>query len=500
MHPVLDAPDSEPSGGFAMAGGVEGGRSKRRLVSAMLVVAGVLLTAAFSAYAARGHERLVIEALVAFAALLVVWQLRSRIVSLRLRSILAAIVMLMPLAALIGPSLALPGLHSFYAYRLLVAALVAFGTGWVLLANPRWRLEAYGFLELYGLWVAWLALTMIWAPDKGRALNYLALFLLIGILAIATASAGASHRRFRFLLTTLAIGYALMALVGTGEWLTGRHLSTSVLAGGDRTASAFFFNPNDLGTYLAMCWPFLLLGLFWTRRRSLVALDVLAAAIGAWVLVDTGSRSALLAVALETLAAAIFLAYRRGVAARIVVIVIFVAIIGGIGFLGLSGSTSKLNVVNLIREQQAGQGSGATRLQLQVAGLRAGVTRYFLGVGPGNAEPIVQAQNPDLSIINLHDWWLEVLVDGGVPALLLYLALYGYLLGALRKVALRGSQPLIRYCAAASALALLGFAVGSFGPSTMINFLPLGLLYGVGIAVLIREKSVRREAAVTLSR
>ena len=67
-------------------------------------------------------------------------------------------------------------------------------------------------------------------------------------------------------------------------------------------------------------------------------------------------------------------------------------------------------------------------------------------------------------------------------------------------MALHGSQPLIRYCAAASWLALLGFAVGSFGPSTMINFLPLGLLYGVGIAVLIREKSVRREAAAALSR
>jgi hypothetical protein len=70
-----------------------------------------------------------------------------------------------------------------------------------------------------------------------------------------------------------------------------------------------------------------------------------------------------------------------------------------------------------------------------------------------------------------------------VPALLLYLALYGYLLQALRKVALHGSQPLTRYCAAASALALLGFAIGSFGPSTMINFLPLGLLYGVCVAV-----------------
>lgn len=59
-------------------------------------------------------------------------------------------------------------------------------------------------MELYALWVAWLDLAMIWAPDKGRALNYLALFLLLGILAIATASAGVSDRRFRFLLVTLA--------------------------------------------------------------------------------------------------------------------------------------------------------------------------------------------------------------------------------------------------------------------------------------------------------
>jgi hypothetical protein len=402
VKPPSRIPDA-PSADLAAGSGVDGGGNKRGLLDATLVATGALLTAVLSAYAARGHERLVIEALVTFAVLLAIWRLRHGIVTLRLRSILAAIVMLMPLAALLGPALAVPGLRSFYGFRLLVAALVAFGIAWCLLANPRWRLEGRGFLQLYGLWVAWLAATMIWAPDKGRALNYLALFLSLGILAIATASAGVSQRRFRFLLMTLAAGYGLMVLVGAGEWLTGHHLSTSVLAGGDHTASAFFFNPNDLGTFLAMCWPFLLLGLFSTRRRALLVLDVLAAAIGAWVLVDTGSRSALLAVALETFAAAVFLAYRRGVAARIVVIVIFVAIIGGIGYLGLSGSTSKLNVVNLIREQQAGQGSGATRLQLQVAGLRAGATRYFLGVGPGNAEPIIQAQNPDLSIINLHD-------------------------------------------------------------------------------------------------
>jgi teichuronic acid biosynthesis protein TuaE len=494
MKPVADAPGPRPFTGPGAKREDAGAASPSRLANVAVVAGGLLVTAALSALAAHGHARPVIGASLAAALLLALWHLRHRIASLRLRGILAAIVMLMPLAALLGPALAVPGLRSFYLYRLLVAALLALGAAWALLTNPRWRLAAPGLLELYALWVAWLCVTMIWAPDKTRALTYLASFLLIGILAVATASAGVSHRRFRFLLISVAVGYALMVLVAAGESLTGRHLPTSGLAGGDRTASAFFFNPNDLGTFLAMCWPFLLLGLFSTRRRAVITLDVLAMAISAWVLVDTGSRSALLAIALETLAAAAFVAFRRGVGARITVVVIVVAIMGGIAYLGLSGSTSKLNVVNLVRQQQAGQGSGATRLQLQVAGLRAAATRSFLGVGPGNAEPIVQAQNPDLSIINLHDWWLEVFVDGGFPAFLLYLVLYGYLLQALTKVALRGDGALIRYSAAASALALVGFVIGSFGPSTMINFLPLGLLFGVGVAVLIRENSARREA------
>ncbi len=500
MNPVPEAPGSRPPADLGAKGDGVSAASKARLANVALVTGGLLVTAALSAVAARGHARPVIEASLAAALLLALWQLRHRIVSLHLRRILAAIVLLMPLAALLGPALAVPGLRSFYAYRLLVAALLALGAAWALLANPRWRLAAPGFLELYALWVAWLCVTMIWAPDRARALTYLASFLLIGILAVATASAGVSQRRFRFLLLSIAAGYALMVLVGTGESLTGHHLPTSGLAAGVRTASAFFFNPNDLGTFLAMCWPFLLLGLFSTRRRAVLALDVLAIAVGAWVLVDTGSRSALLAIALETLVAAAFVAFRRGIGARITVVIIVAAVMGGIGYLALSGSTSKLNVVNLVREQQAGQGSGATRLQLQVAGLRAAATRYFLGVGPGNAEPIVQAQNPDLSIINLHDWWLEVFVDGGFPAFLLYLVLYGYLLQALTKVARRGSGSLVRYSAASTALALVGLVIGSFGPSTMINFLPLGLLFGVGVAVLIRENGARREAGVAACR
>ena len=43
----------------------------------------------------------------------------------------------------------------------------------------------------------------------------------------------------------------------------------------------FFVNQNDLATYLAFCWPFMLCAFFFTRRFLWLVLDALLMAAGA---------------------------------------------------------------------------------------------------------------------------------------------------------------------------------------------------------------------------
>jgi teichuronic acid biosynthesis protein TuaE len=135
------------------------------------------------------------------------------------------------------------------------------------------------------------------------------------------------------------------------------------------------------------------------------------------------------------------------------------------------------------------------RSELQVAGLRAAASRWFLGVGPGNAEVVVIRQNPQFTVFNLHDWWLEVLVDGGLPGLLFFVTIYLLLLAQMVRVARYAGDALLRYLGAATAIALVGFSVAIVGPSTAIKFPPMAILFGLGIAVLIRARREDREPA-----
>jgi hypothetical protein len=52
----------------------------------------------------------------------------------------------------------------------------------------------------------------------------------------------------------------------------------------------------------------------------------------------------------------------------------------------------------------------------------------------------------------------------------------------------------LRYLGAATATALAGFIIAIVGPSTAVKFPPLAILFGLGIAVLIRARREDRES------
>jgi hypothetical protein len=87
-----------------------------------------------------------------------------------------------------------------------------------------------------------------------------------------------------------------------------------------------------------------------------------------------------------------------------------------------------------------------------------------------------------------------VIVDGGLPAFVLHALLYFGLLAAMWRIARRGADHLLRYLAAATMLSLTGYLIGALGPSSAISFAPMWILWGLSIAVMIRQRAVAREA------
>ena len=447
------------------------------------------------------HRRPRIGALLLLVMLVVaLWiALRRAVPRLGLRRVTDWIVIWLPLAAIVGPAAALPGHAQVFAYRLLLAALVLAGT--VLYGATRRlpRLGPRSLVTLLAGWYAWLLISLLWAPYHGPALRYLLILATNLILIAVVAAAGSSDRRLRLLVTTLAIGYGASVLIGVVEVATGHHLATSLSAVSTRgslahTATGFFFNPNDFATFIAMAWPFLLLALLFGRPRTRMA-ALAGLGLGLGCLITTGSRSSLLALGLTTLAAAAWLVVERWVRHRGLIVAVCVVVLVAIGAFVFNSSQNviarQFQVQSLAQTAGTDQGSGGVRVGLTKAGLEVSRRYYFMGVGPGNAEPLIGAlPSPPAQFSNLHDWWLEVLVDGGLPALFLYVLLFVGMLVTCARVARAshgpGGDPFLAVVAAGAGLSLVGFIIGSVGPSTAIGFAPLWILFGLAFAVARR--------------
>jgi teichuronic acid biosynthesis protein TuaE len=472
--------------------------------AAALLGLGVVATAGLTAFALRGHAPRVHLAIalglpLAAALALVVVATRRRLARVRLSRALVVAVVALPALAILGPALALPHLTQAFAFRVVLGLVGFWGLVWLILVRRHWRFEATTYALLFGIWFCWLVITLAWAPSPGLGPHYLLLLAALGAAAAATASAGLSRRRLTYVLLGLAAVYGLSLLVGAVEVRLHLHLPTaSPLYKHRGEPAAFFYNTNDFGTYLALCWPFALLLPLWRRRPAVIALAALTLLATFGLLLFTRSRTSLLAIVLETAVVAVVVASRAGRRMRIAVVVVAVIAMIGVGLLLAGRAGGSFDIAKVVSQAQSGSGSGGVRSELQFAGLRAASTRWFLGVGPGNAESIVARQNPQFTVLNLHDWWLETFVDGGLPGLLLFLTLYLLLLGAMVRVARYARDALLRYLGAAMAIALVGFFVAIVGPSTAINFPPMAILFGLGLAVLIRARRDDSETAADL--
>ena len=440
-------------------------------------------------------------ALGAVAAAIAAMRSRHRLARFSLKDLLVALLLLLPLTALVGPSAALPSLPQLFGFRLLLIGIALLGVILLLVAKGQTSWPAPRLILVLPLWTAWLVVTMMWAPDKLEGFRYLIVFTSMVALTLVTAFAGTSGRRFRALCALLAVGYALTVFITLLEMFAGLRLGTSALVnatGAKRLGvTSFFYNQNNLAAYLAMCWPFLLAVVLVTRRKAWIALSLAGLALGLLAFVHTGSRSSLLVLVLETVVMAPFLLRAGSRRLRAAPAVTGAVAVATALFLAFNTSDNVLlrqfRLTGLVQDVQSGRGSGETRLDLLRAGLTVAGDYRLAGVGPGNAEDLVRRLGEDTEIGNLHNWWLEVLVDGGAPALALFVILYFGLLRGMARVRRRTRDPLVNYVALSTLVALIGYVIGSLGPSTAVGFAPMWILFGMALAVLTYARRSRED-------
>ena len=235
-----------------------------------------------------------------------------------------------------------------------------------------------------------------------------------------------------------------------------------------------------------------------------IALTLLFMLIGAYGFVRTGSRSSLVAAGISSLAAvALFwhlapkLSSRTG---KIVMALVVVALVAVAGWLLFNNSSNDMlrqfRLESLLSQAEQNKGSGAIRSNLTSRGLEIAGSTHLLGAGAGQAEVIIGSGTNALGITNLHNWWLETYVDGGLVGFALHFVFFLLLVFALWPIARHDPDPLNRYLASGTWLALLGWTIGSVGPSSSVSFAPMWILYGLALAVVSRARLAARERAL----
>lgn len=419
------------------------------------------------------------------------------------RRLAPVLVVATALAAIGGPNLAAPPAPWLFLFRILIV-LLGLGVVGYLLMDGRLALPA-GLPRPAGIlaaWFLWVALSIGWSQDLVAAVRWTSFMAMMGGLALAIALLCRSPRRARILLWSLLGAFAVACLVAMAEVATGLHLPTfrggSENRGGLIGVGSLFGNQNNFATFLSLSLPYFAVLPIVYRDVRLRAIGLGGAGLALIFILLAGSKSGLLSAGLVVVGLLLLVGSDRQSRGRLLVagaiaalsVALVVPIILGSGPVKLDQRTvTKLDFNVLATQVQTQQGSGGVRGALLDDGLAIVGQTNGLGVGAGNAESRVHALVDFPGVANLHNWWLEVLVDGGVVGLALYLLFFLTLVRRQARVSRRTRDPLVRYMALAGALSLIGWIVGSVGPSTAIHFAPMWIVFGLGMGALVLDRS-----------
>ncbi|WP_217914276.1 O-antigen ligase family protein [Miltoncostaea marina] len=411
-----------------------------------------------------------------------------------------ALALLTVLAAVGGPNLAAPPAPWLFLFRVLIV-LLGLGVVGYLLMDGRLVLPA-GLPRpagVLGVLLLWSAISIGWADDVLAALRWTGFLAMMAALAVAVALLCRDARRAAVLMWCLAGTFAVACLVAVAEVLTGLHLPTFRPGvenrGGLIGVGSLFGNQNNFAAFLALSLPYFAVLPVVYRDARLRAVGIAGGATALVLILLTGSKSGLAAAGLSVLGLLVLVGSDRRSRGRLLVaaaiaglaVVLAVpAVTGGGGVVQLDERTvTKLDFGLLLGQVETGQGSGGVRSALLDEGLGLVSGTDGLGVGAGNAETHVRALADFPGVANLHNWWLEVLVNLGVVGFALYLLLYLTLLRGQVLAARSTGSRLARYMCLAGALSLLGWFVGGVGPSTAIHFTPMWIVIGLGMGAIV---------------
>ncbi len=409
-------------------------------------------------------------------------------------------------AAILGPNLAVPQASGAFLFRVMIVLLGVGAVGYLLMGGSIRYPAVIGLpAALLATMLAWSLMSLAWAENIGAAIRWTSFLLMMVGLALAIPMCFTTRHRVIQLLKVLGWTFAGVTAFSFIEIATGLRLPTSRLTG-QASGSAFaatsvFGNQNNFATFLTLALPYLVVLPLVFKERRLRIIGLVGTLMALMALLLTGSKDNLIAAGLVFLTLIFFLAtdpkQRTKLLGAVVIVVVALAVIvpslSGSGLIPLpKRAVDKFSFTLLQKEIATGQGSGGARASLLGDGIDFIGQSGGVGVAAGNAETHVLDLPVFPGVSNMHDWWLEVAVDLGLIGLALYVVYYFLLLGRQLRAARTAVDPLVQYLCLSGSAAMVGFVVGSLGPSTMIAFSPMWVMFGLSMTAIAIAERARR--------
>ena len=358
------------------------------------------------------------------------------------------------------------------------------------------------------LMVCWFALSIIWSWDRWASLLYLLYILLgAGIVFIAVNYSNDLMRQekvFSAIVCVAIVELFACLLECTGHFRLpispyssyvhyfGREMGLdtsieeSILSTFWNLPCGFEWNPNNLAVKMVIILPFFLfLRKSWRRWCGLLSVLVVVA--------FSGSRGAI--IASIVVLSVYLIAY-----VKLNLRILLIAIVGGVALsvavhYSIEFTFFKESYFAVLAYVSSGSADHADsigiRQQLILNGLNALMSTYGWGIG-GGADQKMQllynntyyAGRADDQILSMHNFWAELLVNGGVLFFILFVLWYVMLTYRLYYISKHTLNDRLRYFASSSSLSLVGFSLAAISASSVIYFFPMWLLFGFSISTV----------------
>jgi len=295
----------------------------------------------------------------------------------------------------------------------------------------------------------------------------------------------------------LILSIAILIGIGIWEILTKNHLPTSRISLEYlkpwylNRPSGVFANMNDYATFLCLTAPFLYLLVEYTKKKFLKILCIALLGIAFFMIIFVNSRANMIAVALEFTVIFIFSIKKHKWKSFLCFLLFVLLMFFASTFIFSSYTEQSLLSFQQFAIQIRNIGNVA-RINIRLNLLKNGAiflrNSGLMGVGAGNVEwyegnkAVYYVGN--LTRANIHNWWVEILVNYGIFIFVFYLIFYFSLLKNLFLIYKNEEQDILKLFAEGSFISLIGFSIACLSSSSIVANRSIWFLFGIMMSVV----------------